>query len=145
MLVNRSIPETTIIPELAYADLHAAVGWLCAAFGFSERLRIADHRVQLVLGAGALVAVQREGGSADGARAGRDHSIMVRVPDVDAHCAQAGWMGAEITRPPTDYPYGERQYSVLDLDGHAWTFTQTIADSDPASWGGVLVQDTGSP
>ena len=40
---NRSIPDVTVIPELAYADLDRAVSWLCNAFGFQERLRIADH------------------------------------------------------------------------------------------------------
>jgi uncharacterized glyoxalase superfamily protein PhnB len=40
--------------------------------------------------------------------------------------------------PPTGYPFGERQYSVADPGGHVWTFTQTIADVDPAAWGGTL-------
>jgi len=40
--------------------------------------------------------------------------------------------------PPTDYPYGERQYSVEDIGGHLWTFSQTIADVDPNVWGGIL-------
>ena len=29
---------------------------------------------------------------------------------------------------------GERQYSVLDLEGHLWTFTQSVADVDPRDW-----------
>jgi uncharacterized glyoxalase superfamily protein PhnB len=33
---------------------------------------------------------------------------------------------------------GERQYSAEDLGGHVWTFSQSIADVDPASWGGIL-------
>lgn len=43
-----------------------------------------------------------------------------------------------ILRPPTDYPYGERQYTAADPAGHVWTFSQTLADVDPASWGGTL-------
>jgi uncharacterized glyoxalase superfamily protein PhnB len=39
---------------------------------------------------------------------------------------------------PADFPYGERQYTVQDPGGHIWTFSQTIADVDPAAWGGVL-------
>jgi hypothetical protein len=27
---------------------------------------------------------------------------------------------------------------VQDPGGHIWTFSQTIADVDPAAWGGVL-------
>ena len=63
----------------------------------------------------------------------------VRVDDVDAHHAHAAASGARILRPPADYPYGERQYTALDLAGHVWTFSQSIADVDPADWGGELV------
>ena len=47
--------------------------------------------------------------------------------------------GARITRPAADYPYGERQYSVEDLAGHHWTFSQAIADLAPEDWGGTSV------
>ena len=136
MLTNRSIPATTIIPVLSYPDVLAAAAWLCDAFGFAERVRIGDHRVQLVLGDGAVVA--RDGG---GEAASSDHSVMVRVEDVDAHCARAESRGARIVQPPADHPFGERQYSVLDLAGHAWTFTQSIADVHPRDWGGELVEE----
>jgi uncharacterized glyoxalase superfamily protein PhnB len=43
------MPPGVVIPELAYADIPAAVEWLCQAFGFTERLRIGNHRVQLGL------------------------------------------------------------------------------------------------
>jgi uncharacterized glyoxalase superfamily protein PhnB len=65
---------------------------------------------------------------------------MVRVADVDAHHARATAKGARVLGTPTDYPYGERQYSALDLGGHRWTFSQSIADIDPASWGGQMVE-----
>ncbi len=42
---------------------------------------------------------------------------------------------AHIGRSPT-----ERQYSALDIGGHRWTFSQSVVDSDPASWGGELVK-----
>jgi hypothetical protein len=31
-----------------------------------------------------------------------------------------------------------RQYLAADLAGHRWTFSETLADVDPASWGGEL-------
>ena len=40
---------------------------------------------------------------------------------------------------PRTTPYGERQYTAEDPGGHHWTFSQSIADVDPASWGGTLV------
>jgi uncharacterized glyoxalase superfamily protein PhnB len=39
---------------------------------------------------------------------------------------------------PTDFEYGERQYTAADPAGHQWTFSETLADVDPASWGGEL-------
>ena len=134
MIANRSVPAATVIPVLAYTDATEAADWLCTAFGFEVRLRIANHRVQLVLGDGAVVAT-------DGGRpgAGAGHSLLVRVEDADAHHDRAAAAGALIVAPPTDYPYGERQYTAEDLGGHRWTFSQSIADVDPADWGGVLV------
>jgi hypothetical protein len=52
--------------------------------------------------------------------------------------AAADW-GARIINQPTDYPYGERQYTAEDIGGHRWTFTQSIADIDPASWGATSI------
>src|SRR5437867_3384937 len=60
---NRSFPPGSVIPELAYADVVKAGAWLCEAFGFRERLRIGTHRVQLVFGDGAIVAI--EGGTGE--------------------------------------------------------------------------------
>lgn len=54
MTTSRSVPEATVIPVLAYPEVAEATDWLCAAFGFSVRLRIADHRSQLVYGDGAV-------------------------------------------------------------------------------------------
>ena len=45
MKPNRSIPSATVIPELCYPDVRAAVEWLSAAFGFSERARARGARI----------------------------------------------------------------------------------------------------
>jgi uncharacterized glyoxalase superfamily protein PhnB len=130
---NRSMPSSTIIPVLAYDDVAEAADWLCAAFGFVERLRIGDHRIQLAFGDGAIVVNQLQAPYA----CDYSHSLMVRVDDVDAHCERAREHGARILHPPTDYPFGERQYTAEDPGGHQWTFSQSIADVDPADWGGT--------
>ena len=54
MLSNRSIARAIVIPVLAYLDVNQAAAWLCDAFGFSVRLRIGTHRVQLNVGDGAV-------------------------------------------------------------------------------------------
>lgn len=66
------------------------------------------------------------------------HSLMVRVEDLDRHYAHVAQCGARIISPPTDFPYGERQYTAKHLVGRRWTFSQSIADVDPQAWGGAL-------
>ena len=91
--------------------------------------------MQLNIGDGAMVVTELSAGAAvDFA-----HSVMIRIESVDAHHARAAGHGARILRPPTDYPYGERQYTVEDPGGHRWTFTQSIADVAPEQWGGTSV------
>ncbi|MDQ6611023.1 MAG: VOC family protein [Gemmatimonadota bacterium] len=142
MLTNRSIPDAIVMPVLGYADVAGAVTWLCRAFGFTERMRIADHRSQLNVGANAALVVAESTVAppvSAGARARGPFAVMVRVEDVDAHYRRALAHGAVIDAPPVDHPFGERQYSALDFGGHAWTFTQTIADIAPESFGAVLL------
>jgi uncharacterized glyoxalase superfamily protein PhnB len=135
VIANRSVPSASVIPVLAYADVVEAADWLCRAFGFRVRLRIGGHRIQLCFGNGAVVVT--EIGTAPGTDGA--HSVLVRVDDADAHHDRSVAAGARILGPPTDYEFGERQYTAEDLGGHRWTFSQSIADVDPADWGGEAV------
>jgi uncharacterized glyoxalase superfamily protein PhnB len=126
------MPSSTVIPVLIYLDVDAAVEWLWRVFGFTLRLRIGSHRAQLSVGDGAIVVAEGRGAE------GYD-SVMVRVDDVEAHYARSLENSAHILAPSMEYPYGERQYTVEDLVGRSWTFSQSIADVDPADWGGTLV------
>jgi uncharacterized glyoxalase superfamily protein PhnB len=130
VLANRSMPSSAVIPVLAYEDVGEAVAWLCETFGFTERWRAGSHRAQLAVGDSAVAVT--EGGSASGGA-----NVMVRVDDVDAHYAHASGEGAQVSGPPADHPYGERQYTAVDLGGHTWTFSQSIADVAPEDWGGT--------
>jgi uncharacterized glyoxalase superfamily protein PhnB len=137
---NRSIPTATVVPVLTYPDVRAAVAWLTEVFGFRERLRIGvDHRSQLSVGADGAVIVADVHGDRAAPSGPPSHQVMVRVDDVRAHHRRAVEHGATVLMEPTDFEYGERQYAVEDLAGHRWTFTETLGDVDPASWGGELV------
>jgi len=139
--INRSIPSAVVIPVLVYPDVREAVAWLSGAFGFVERLQIGEsHRSQLSFGDGAvIVADVRQDRRPP--RAGEvTHSVVVRVDDANAHCARARAHGAEILMEPTDFEYGERQYEAADPAGHRWTFSETLEDVHPASWGGTLLE-----
>jgi uncharacterized glyoxalase superfamily protein PhnB len=139
---NRSIPQATVIPVLIYPEVRQAVDWLTRAFGFVERVRIGEnHRAQLAFGDGAVIVGDvRHDRIAP--RAGEvTHSVMVRVEDADSHCAHAREHGARIVMEPTDFEYGERQYTAQDPAGHQWTFSQTLADVAPEQWGGQLLAE----
>ncbi len=140
MKPNRSIPQSSVIPVLIYPDVREAVAWLTSVFGFVERVRIGEnHRSQLRFGDGAVIVgdVRHERRPP---RPGEvTHSVMVRVEDVGAHCEWARAHGARILMEPTDFEFGERQYTVEDPAGHQWTFSETLADVAPEEWGGTLV------
>ncbi len=140
MLSNRSIPKASVIPVLIYSDVREAVDWLCAVFGFRERVQIGEnHRAQLSLGDGALIVGDVRGDRRPPRRGEVTHSVMVRVEDADAHCEHARQAGARILMEPKSFEYGERQYHAEDFAGHQWTFSQTLADVAPEEWGGVSV------
>ena len=133
MLSNRSVPPCTVIPVLIYPDPTIAAEWLCAAFGFTIRLRIANHRIQMRAGDGCLTIAEGN------VSPNNSHLIQIRVQDALAHCERARQHGARILTEPTDHLYGERQYNAEDFAGHRWDFTQTIADIDPLEWGGTPI------
>ena len=139
MMPNRSIPASTVIPVLVYPDVRAAVAWLTGAFGFTERLRIGDHRAQLRAGDGDLIVAEAHGGKRPPQPGEASHSVTVRIADARAHCEHARQAGAVVLMEPTDFPFGERQYSAADPAGHQWTFSQSIADVAPEDWGGEAV------
>jgi uncharacterized glyoxalase superfamily protein PhnB len=140
MKPNRSVPASTVIPVLIYPDVRDAVGWLAAAFGFVERVRIGEnHRAQLKFGDGAVIVGDMRHDRHPPRPGEVTHSVMVRVENVGAHYERARERGARIIMEPTDFPYGERQYTAEDLAGHQWTFSETLADIPPETWGGTTI------
>ncbi len=140
MLQNRSIPRASVIPVLAYLNAPQAADWLCQAFGFTVRLRVDTHRVQLNVGPDGAVIVREPRPYEQDAPLGLGHNITVRIEDADAHCTHARQHGARVLQEPTTYPYGERQYVAEDLGGHQWTFSQSVEDFLPEAWGGTSEQ-----
>jgi uncharacterized glyoxalase superfamily protein PhnB len=138
---NRSIPRSAVIPVLIYPDVREAVAWLTDAFGFAERVQIGEnHRSQLSFGDGAVIVGDVRHDRRPPRPGEVTHSVMVRVEAVDAHCERARQHGATILMEPTDFEYGERQYSAADPAGHQWTFSETLGDIAPEAWGGILVE-----
>jgi len=140
-MTNRSAPTATIVPILIYEDVGASLAWLCAAFGFVERLRVpgpdgAIMHAQLAVREGALM-LGRRGGPFGSPRDSLNQYVHVSVDNVDAHFERTKQVGAKILSPPSTMPFGERQYTAEDPSGHWWTFSQHVADVAPSDWGAI--------
>jgi uncharacterized glyoxalase superfamily protein PhnB len=133
MRYNRSVPPCGSIAILRYPDPGVAAAWLEKAFGFTVRLRIGNHRIQMRAFEGCVTIAEGD------AVPNRSVTVQVRVENALAHCERARAAGAKIFDEPVDYPYGERQYHAEDFHGHFWNFSETIADVEPESWGGISV------
>ena len=125
--------RAAIIPTLSYRDAKAAVEWLVRAFGFEphavyEQDGIVVH-AELSFGNGMVMLGQvndgpfgrymRQPGDIEGRETQTPYLI---VADADAHYARARAAGAEILLDISDKPYGGRDYTCRDPEGHIWTF-----------------------
>ena len=134
--------ETTVtrrVTLLVYRHLAAAQAWLVGVFGLAAGPVIRDGERVIhaeVFAGDGVIWMHREAPehrlvppSATGGMC--TASIAVHVDDVDAHHVRSAAAGAEITYPPVDQPYGYREYSAHDLEGHLWTFQTPLTPSDP--------------
>ncbi len=121
------------IPCLRYKNAHAAIDWLCEAFGFEKHLVVPAEdggvaHAQLVRGKsmvmlgsaredefGALCALAKDAG-------GSTQSTYFVVEAVDDHYRQAVAAGAEMVIEIRDEAYGGRGYSCRDPEGNLWNF-----------------------
>jgi uncharacterized glyoxalase superfamily protein PhnB len=135
------VPEgwSTVTLGLFYDDIDAAIEWLERVFGLLAHVKIPgpDGRTlhaELMAGEQfiSIEAASRDGAAWQSPRSlgGMAHAIYVYVADVDAHAARSRSEGATIDGPLEDKHYGDRTYSVLDLEGHRWTFQQRISPAD---------------
>jgi uncharacterized glyoxalase superfamily protein PhnB len=120
-----------IFPAVRYADADAAVTFLKAAFGATEKAvhRGEDgviHHAELAFGDGLVMVGQYSQAGWSGGEAPRPLSstvsIYIIVDDPDGHHAAAKEAGARVVRELEDTDYGSREYSVRDPDGNLWSF-----------------------
>lgn len=53
-------------------------------------------------------------------------TMAVMVDDVDAHHRVVEAKGGDVVYPPTDQPYGYREYGVRDIEGTLWSFMKEL-------------------
>ncbi len=123
------------ISILVYDDIQVIHAWLVRVFGLGAgRLEHDDQgqcvHAEIQAGDGTIwlhqaspqfgLASPKTLGAATG-------TIVVIVEDVDAHHRQAVAEGAEIIYPPTNQPYGYREYSARDPEGGLWSFMKPLS------------------
>lgn len=123
------------IPSLAYKDNRAALKWLQKAFGFepSEVLTDAEGNIvhaEMTYGDGiVMIGGEWKDWTRSPASLGGKNTQRVHVGiehGIDEHCDRARQAGAKIVMEPADQFYGARSYIATDLEGHYWTFSQTV-------------------
>lgn len=124
----------TTIPCLRYHDAHAAIDWLCKAFGFEKNAVHDDDQggvahAQLTFGHGMImlgsVRDNAYGRQMTTPRENDGHntqSAYLVVADCRAHYEQAKAAGAEIVDDYTEKEYGGAGYSCRDPEGYLWSF-----------------------
>jgi uncharacterized glyoxalase superfamily protein PhnB len=120
----------TIFPILRYNDAREAIRWLSSAFGFVQLFSVPEsgphvRHAQLKLGSSLIMvgSVRPDDGIASPRALGSSTQMLaIYVENPDAHFERAKKEGARVIYPPTDTDFGSREYHVLDLEGHPWTF-----------------------
>lgn len=134
-MTHATPPRPAFIPALVYKDNRAALEWLQKAFGFEPSEILTDaqgHIVHAEMSHGDGVVMignewadwTRSPASLGGKNTQRVHVRLQR--GIDEHCARARQAGAKIVMEPADQFYGDRSYIAADLEGHHWTFSQTV-------------------
>jgi len=131
----------TVVPEIAYDDVPAAIEFLTRAFGLRERVeaRLTGNgfvRAFMELGDG-LISLSTAGGHGhQSPRAGgaTTQSVKCYVDGIDRHFAQAKANGATIISEPTDEFWGGRIYRAMDPEGHYWEFSERDRELAASEW-----------
>jgi uncharacterized glyoxalase superfamily protein PhnB len=125
----------SVVPLLWYEKPRDAIAWLEQALGFEARMIVGGDEMEVIhselaFGNGALYVVGPSSpgqGGASPLKLGGQNTQNVHLNltgGLDAHCERARAAGAKIVREPADQPYGDRVYTCVDPEGHAWSFSQ---------------------
>ena len=116
-----------IVPALRYQDGPAAIEWLGKVLGFEKHMVVPGPggtiaHAQMTFGPGVIMLGSVKHGPERNPWDAVAQGVYVYVEDVDAHYRRAKAAGAEIVEELRDTPYGSREYSVRDSEGHLWGF-----------------------
>lgn len=117
---------------LIVRDIRVAVRFYQDTLGLHLRFVDGDHYALFQVGAAKLaLQVARPAGPdlpvaddlvAPTVESGVSVLVAFGVADVDRWCTALKERGVAISREPADYPWGDREFSVHDPDGHVLIF-----------------------
>jgi len=137
------LPRPSIVPQIPYHDVRAAIEFLERAFGFREvpSSRVEDENgeighAMLAFGDGVIGLGSHGGHGAQSPKSlgGESAYVSVYVPDVDVHYQRALAAGARIARGLRDQFWGDRTYEAFDPEGHRWRFHQRVRQVPREEW-----------
>jgi uncharacterized glyoxalase superfamily protein PhnB len=90
-----------------------------------------------------MLTSARPGRTTPGKSGAWTQSMTIYLDDVAAQFERVKKTGAKITLGLRETEYGEKVFSVEDLEGHSWEFSQHVRDMAPEEWGAVVKKKTG--
>lgn len=139
MVKNPPEGSPRVSPYLLCNDAAAEIDFLCKAFGFEERFRMAGPdgsilHAEVAIGGDGVVMLATGPSEIRGRPVppglGRECMTSVYVDDVDQVFARAKEAGAELVEELTDQFYGDRTCRFRDPEGNEWNFATHVKDVD---------------
>ncbi|WCL53683.1 VOC family protein [Gimibacter soli] len=132
--------------SIFYEDAPIMIDWLMKAFDFKLKIRVEGETPGVIMHAeltyGEAIIMVGSHSKLVGERFGTSYlspreaggctqSLMLYVPDIEAHHATAKAAGANILAEPAISDYGpeywsDKAYGVLDPEGHLWWFAERL-------------------
>lgn len=128
--------KSHIIPCMRYSDAPAAIEWLCNVLGFEKHVVYANadgtiahaelRRGNGMVMLGSVLKEETEFGKQikqpDEIGGFETQSPYVIVQEVDDLYEKVKAAGGEIVLELKDQPYGSRDFTCRDPEGHLWSF-----------------------
>lgn len=125
--------RSTVMPALRYRNAPAMIEWLVKVFGFERHAVYANDdgtiaHAELALNGGMIMlGSMKDDEYGRGFKSPQElggvetRSAYIVVADADAAYQRAVDAGAEVPRAIADTPYGSRDFTIKDPEGHSWS------------------------
>ena len=125
--------HSTVIPAMRYRNAPATIDWLIRVFRFERHAvyeganGVIDHAEPKLNGGMVMLGSSKDDEYGRNFKPPGDlggvetRSVYIVVEDADAAYKRALDAGAPVVRPLADMPYGSREFTVKDPEGHSWS------------------------